>query len=182
MLVLTGLLVAAIAPVGLAGSAAAAPSRLPGTVEVTLDQSQIETVVGQVLTVESRIVNSGQAPTDRLVAHVNVVSLNGVYVDLEDWSAEVTQAASPLAPGNSRTLSWKLHAVNAGSFDVYVVVLPAGSASAGATPLVVSPPVHVTVAGRRTLTAAGSLPVAIIMPTLLGLLAATGRYRLRRRG
>jgi hypothetical protein len=69
-----------------------------------------------------------------------------------------------------------------GGFAVYVVLLPSGVGSDRTGPLVVSPPVHVRVAGRRTLNAAGSLPVVIVVPLLLGLAAAAGRYRLRRAG
>ncbi|WP_319458364.1 hypothetical protein [Micromonospora sp. RTP1Z1] len=55
-----------------------------------------------------------------------------------------------------------------------------GDSTAGTGPLVVSKPVHVTVAGKRTLTAGGSLPVAIVVPFVLGLVAAAARYRIRR--
>jgi hypothetical protein len=193
MFVLTGLLLALTAPAGfntsaltasaLTASAATAAPALPRAVDVTLDRSQINTVVGDVLTVESRVVNAGEMPTDRLVAHLNVASLDStVYVDLEDWSADVTRELAPLAPGGSTSLSWDFHAVNVGRFNVYVVLLPKGQSSAGAGPLVASPPVHVTVAGKRTLTAGGSLPVAIIVPVLLGLVAAAARYRVRRAG
>ncbi|MER5337396.1 hypothetical protein [Micromonospora sp. NPDC002717] len=179
-LALAGLLLALTAPVGLTASAAAAPPPLPGTVEVVLEQSQIDTVVGERLTLESRVVNSGNAPTERLVAHFNVASLDGVYVDLEDWSADVTREVPPVASNSSMSLSWQVQTVNTGSFDVYVVLMPGGDATAGTGPLVVSQPVHVTVAGKRTLTAAGSLPVAIVVPVVLGLVAAAARYRIRR--
>jgi hypothetical protein len=180
LFVLTGLLLTLTAPVGLAARATAAPPTLPEAVEVTMDQSRINAVVGQVLTVQSRVVNSAAAPTERMLAHLNVASLDGVYVDLEDWSADVTREVAPVAPGSGTSLSWQFHAVNVGSFDVYVVLLPGGASSAGTGPLVVSQPVHVTVAGRRTLTAGGSLPVAVAVPIILGLVAAGVRCRLRR--
>ncbi|MFE9691606.1 hypothetical protein [Micromonospora sp. NPDC005806] len=179
---LAGLLLALTAPLGLTASAAAAPPPPPHGVEVVLNHDQLSTVVGDRLTIESRVVNSSGAPTDRLVAHLNVASLAGVYVDLEDWSADVTQEVAPVAAGGSTSLSWQFQAVNTGSFDIYVVLMPNGASTAGSGPLVVSQPVHVTVAGKRTLTAAGSLPVAIVVPVVLGLVAAAARYRLRRTG
>lgn len=186
---LTELLLALTAALGAPASATAAPATMPAapptapeTVDLAMEQRKIDTVVGETVTVESRVVNTGNAPTDRLVAHINVASLDGVYVDLEDWSAEVTRDVAPVPAGRSTAISWELQAVNTGSFDVYVVLLPNGGATAGSGPLVVSPPVHVTVAGRRTLTAAGSLPVAIVVPLVLGLLAAAARYRVRRTG
>ncbi|WP_406038921.1 hypothetical protein OG799_27135 [Micromonospora sp. NBC_00898] len=177
-----GLLLALTAPLCVAASAAAAPPPLPGAVEIALDQNRLSTVVGERLTVQSLVINSGGAPTDRLVAHLNVASLDGVYVDLEDWSADVTREVAPVAAGGNRSLSWQFQAVNTGSFDIYVVVMPNGASTAGTGPLVVSQPVHVTVAGKRALTAAGSLPVALVVPVVLGLVAAAARYRLRRTG
>jgi len=150
-----------------------------GTVAVAGSVSEVTRGVIIRVTVRAQFTNSGTAPTDRLVADLNVASLTGVYVDLEDWSASRTHELAPLAPGRSTTLSWDVQAVNAGSFDVYVVVLPNGPSTAGTGPLVVSPPLHVTVTGRRTLNAGGALPVVIVMPVLLGLVAAATRIRIR---
>jgi hypothetical protein len=179
LVMLTGLMLALAAAPGVA-AARGVPT---GGVVVTLDQSRINTEVGEVLTVVTEVVNSGDVPTDRLVAHLNVASLDsGVYVDLEDWSKEVTRELAALPAGRGTSLSWQFHAVNAGTFDVYIVLLPDGASSAGSGPLVVSPPVHVTVAERRALTAGGSLPVAVVVPILLGLVAGATRYRIRRSG
>jgi hypothetical protein len=171
------------APFASAASVAApAAAKAPtGSVEVTLDQSQVTTTVGARLTVNSRIVNPGSVSTDSLVAHLNVASLDGVYVDLEDWSADVTRPLAPLAPGASTSLSWEFQAVNTGNFGVYVVVLPSRTDPAGTAPPVASSPVHVTVAGKPTLTAGGALPVVVLIPVLLGLAACAAWLR-RRRG
>jgi hypothetical protein len=167
-----------------AASAVPASAAAPGparTVQVTVGQSRVSAAVGDRFTVRSRISNSDAAPSGPLIAHLNVASLTrDVYVDPEDWSSSRSRDLAPLAPGGSTTLSWEIQAVNAGSFDVYVVLLPAGPAPTGASPLVASPPVHVMVAARQTLTAGGSLPVAIVVPVLLGLSGFAARYRLRR--
>jgi hypothetical protein len=177
LLAVTGILFAVLAGAGLAPRAAAAD---PGTVDVTLTPSPLNTVMGERFTIRAQFVNSGATPTEPLVADLNVASLTGVYVDLEDWSASRTHDVAPIAPGGNASLSWDIQAVNAGSFDVYIVLLPNGPASAGTGPLVASPPVHVTVAGRRALNAGGALPIAVIVPVLLGLTAVGARYRLRR--
>jgi hypothetical protein len=144
------------------------------TVQVTLDQTRITTTLGRVHSVESQITNRTQTPTGTLIAHLNVASLDGSYVDLEDWSADVTKAIS-LDPGESTAISWDFQTVNGGSFNVYVVVLPeAGSLAA-------SPVVRVDVAEQRTLNAGGALPVAVAVPILLGIAAGAIRYRVRRR-
>jgi hypothetical protein len=167
----------------LAGLAVAvpAPAAAQPSVEVTLDEKRMSVGLGDRLAIRARIVNAGTEPTERLVAHLNVATLDSrVYVDLEDWTASPTQELASLPPGESASATWVIQAVNAGRFNVYVVVLPNGPTSAGQGPLVVSPPQLVDVAGRRTLSPQGALPVAVIEPVLLGLVAAAVRLRLRR--
>jgi hypothetical protein len=183
LLALTGALLTAAAATGITTTltttaAAASPA---SAVDVTVDRPQAAVAVGDTLTVTSQITNKDTAATDSIIANLNVASLtSNVYIDPEDWSTQRTRYLTSLAPGQSTTVSWELHAVNTGSFVVYIGLLPNGAASAGTGPLTVSPPVHVSVAGRRTLTAGGALPVAIAIPVLLGLAAGTIRYRLRR--
>lgn len=180
---LAGMLLAATIPVGLAASAAAAPPVPREAFQVTLDSSRLSTVVGDRFTLRSHVRNSGTAPSERFLAHLNVASLSSdVYVDPEDWSSRRTLPVAPLGRGSDASLSWELQAVNAGSFDVYVVLLPDGASSAGTGPLFVSPPLHVTVAERRPLNAGGSLPVVVVVPVLLGVAAAAALYRVRRGG
>lgn len=145
------------------------------SLEITLDQSRITTDVGRIITIESRIVNRTGRPAGRMLAHVNVASADGTYVDLEDWSVDVTKSVEALQPDESTTVTWDLQAVNAGSFHVYVVLLPDN-----ATPIA-SPSARVNVGEKRNLNAGGALPVAIAVPALLGLGAAAIRYRARNR-
>jgi hypothetical protein len=130
---------------------------------ITMNQDQLTTQIGQTLTVESVVSESGPA-----IAHLNVVSLDGVYVDLEDWTQDVTQ---PVPAGRETQLDWEFQAVNPGHFAVYVVLIPHNGA------LVVGPPVHITVSPRQTLDTGGALPVAIAVPALLGAAALIGRLR-----
>ncbi|MFI6094805.1 hypothetical protein ACIA8G_04585 [Lentzea sp. NPDC051213] len=150
------------------------PATASATVEVAVAESRIDSTVGQYLNIRSTVRNTGSSPTGKLIAHLNVASLNDVYVDLEDWTAAPTQPLPPLGPGESAEVSWDIQAVNAGTFNVYAVVLPTGSES-----LAVSPPIHVEVAGRRTLSAGGALPIALIVPILLGFAVYAVRRRLR---
>lgn len=148
------------------------PATASATVEVTVPQSRIAGTIGQYVTIGTTVTNTGSSPTGKLIAHLNVVSLEGVYVDLEDWTAAPTQSLPPLGPGESAEASWDVQVVNPGVFNAYTVVLPDGAAS-----LSVSPPIRVDVAGRRTLSAGGALPVALIVPILLGVAI----YAVRRR-
>ena len=132
---------------------------------ITMDHDQLTAQIGQTLTVESVVSNSGPG-----IAHLNVVSLDGVYVDLEDWSQDVTQ---PVPGGGASALDWDFQAVNPGHFAVYVVLIPKNGA------LVAGPPVHITVSPRQTLDTGGALPIAIAVPTLLGAAALITRLKTR---
>jgi hypothetical protein len=169
---------------GTGAAAATAPNEAtPAQVTVTWDNANVTTRVGDRFIVRSRIFNARSAATGSMLAHLNVASLTSdVYVDPEDWSSARTQTLDPLEAGAAHSLTWPIQAVNVGSFDVYVVLLPDGPGSAGKGPLWVSPPVHVEVAGRRTLSAGGALPVVVGVPVLIGLAAGTARLRARHAG
>ncbi|CCH32615.1 hypothetical protein ABZ816_42445 [Actinosynnema sp. NPDC047251] len=157
-----------------AALALGAPGVAAATVEVAVDGTRVEKPVGSYINIRSTVTNTGPDKTAKLVAHLNVASMNDVYVDLEDWTAGPTQSVDPLGPGESTTVSWDVQAVNAGTFDVYAVVLPDGSG-----PLAVSPPIHVEITGRQTLDPGGALPVALAIPVVLGAVVLFTRRRLR---
>jgi hypothetical protein len=144
------------------------PGAAPTDPAITFDQESVTAVTGQVLSLESVV----KAPAGRTIAHLNVISLDGVYVDLEDWSQAVTQ---PVPAGEETQLGWEVQAVNSGHFAIYAVLVPDHG------PLIVSPPVHVTVAARQTLDTGGAVPVAIAIPILVGLVALAPRFRRRQR-
>jgi hypothetical protein len=76
-------------------------------VQVTLDRSEASVGVGDRLGIEARIVNTGPADSEPLVAHLNVATLDStVYVDLEDWTASPTQEVESLPPGGSTSRRW----------------------------------------------------------------------------
>jgi hypothetical protein len=143
-----------------------------------VDRTRISTELGRTFVFRSTIANEGTAPADGLIAHLNIVSLRSdVYVDPEDWSTHRTRYLAPLAAGASRTITWRLKAVNSGAFDVYVAVLPRGG---DARPPVTAPVVSVAVAGRKTLNAGGILSVAFGVPAILGVLMVGLKLRRRR--
>ena len=175
-----GLVFGAIAALAVIAAAPAAAQTTNG-IQVTVDQPRITAVIGDRITIRAHVTNSGSTVSDPLIAHLNVASLTGTYVDLEDWTAAPTQHVNPVDAHATTALSWDIQAVNAGRFDVYVVMLPNGPTSSGIGPAVASSPVEVTVAGKRTLNAGGSLPVVIAVPLLLGGAALGTRLRLRGR-
>jgi hypothetical protein len=146
-------------------------------VTITADRTEIATSIGDKFLLRTTISNHGSTPAPNLIAHLNVLSLrDGVYVDPEDWSTHRTRYLVPIPPGGAVTITWQLHAVNSGSFGVYVAVLPQSGA---ALPPVAGPTVRVDVAHRQTLNSGGILPLALGIPALLA--AFTLGVRLKRR-
>ena len=137
----------------------------------------ISTQLGRSFEFHSTITNGGPDTARGLVAHLSVLSLReDPYVDPEDWAPQRVVFLDPIAPGGSRTLRWRMTAVNAGTFGVYVTVLAQDPRD---RPAPNTPTVDLRVAQRRTLNSGGILPIALAVPGLLG--ALTVAVRLRRR-
>lgn len=148
-----------------------------GSVAVTMEPSSLAGVLGDRVVVRSTVVNTGAGRSDRLIAHLDVVSLrDDVYVDPEDWSSDRSVDVEPLDPGVRSTLEWTVRIVAAGEFDVYVVLLP-GAPSATAATLAVGPATRLRVASRQPLDPGGALWVVGSVPLLLGALVVGGRSR-----
>jgi hypothetical protein len=169
---------ALLAAGALLGASAPAAARAAAELSATVDEPRISTQLGRSFEVRSTITNAGARAASGLVAHLSVLSLRSdPYVDPEDWSPHRVVFLDPIPAGGSRTLRWRMTAVNAGRFGVYVTVL---STRRGAAPAPNTPTIDVRVSERRTLNAGGILPLAIAIPALLGGLAIV--LRLRRRG
>jgi hypothetical protein len=166
------LLAAAVLP----ASAVAAPDAAT-RLSASVDRTQISTQLGRSFELGSTITNAGPGTAGGLVAHLSVLSLReDPYVDPEDWAPQRVVFLDPIALGGSRTLRWRLTAVNAGTFGVYVTVLPQDPRDG---PAPNTPTVDLRVTQRRTLNSGGILPLALAVPALLGML--TIALRLRRR-
>jgi len=145
----------------LAAALAAAPAA--AAPELSMSRARVSTRIGEDFRFTTAIANRGAAPLEGLVAHLDVVSDDrGVYVDPEDWSSQRTRYLPVVAPGASLEIPWKVKAVNAGHFAVYVVVLGAGRPLAG-------PALDARVSEQRSVDAGGVLPLAVGLPSLLGL-------------
>jgi hypothetical protein len=164
----------AIVAIGLA-LAVAPVAQAAGRLSVTNDRVAIAPKLGHGFVFHSRIENHGPTAASRLVAHLNVVDLSGhTYVDPEDWSSHRTRYLPALPAGGSKTLSWRMNAVNAGTIGVYVAVLPRSGAP---VPPTTGPTVRVQIGDRKTLNSGGILPLALGIPGLVGLLALGVRFR-----
>lgn len=144
-------------------------------VSVQVSRTRIETKLGEKFEFRSTILNRGSTAVSGLIAHLNILSLrNGPYVDPEDWSTSRTRYLGTIPAGGSTTITWHMQSVNAGTFGVYVSVLPQSGA---ARPPTSGPTIHLAVASRRTLNSGGILPLALGIPAFLGLLTLGIRFR-----
>ena len=151
-----------------------APAAQAG-LSVSNDRTAIATKLGHKFVFHSTIRNNGKAAAGGLVAHLNVVDLSGhTYVDPEDWSSHRTRYLAPIPAGGSTTLPWPMNAVNSGTIGVYVAVLPRSGAP---VPPTTGPTLRVRIQDRKTLNSGGILPLALGLPSLLGLLAFGVRLR-----
>ena len=168
--VLLALVVAALALVPVASA---------GEIVVNMDRTHLTTSLGRDFSFTTTVANRGTRPTATLVAHLNVLSLKpGVYVDPEDWSEDRTHYLNPIPPSSSKTVRWRVKAVNGGALAAYVTVV---SQSGAGTP-VTGPALRFDVASQKTLNAGGILPIALGVPVGIALLALGVRVQRRRRG
>jgi len=173
-----GKVLVALACALLLAAVAQAADRTP-RLSVATDREQISTKLGGKFAFRTTITNRSSTAASGLIAHLNVLSLrDGVYVDPEDWSSRRTVYLDTVPAGGSVTTTWRMQAVNDGSFGIYVAVLPdTGDAVAPAT----GPTIYLAVEERRTLNAGGIVPLALGIPAFLGLLSLSLGLRVRRR-
>ncbi|MEP7225530.1 MAG: hypothetical protein ABI783_11320 [Actinomycetota bacterium] len=171
--------VVALAAALLLAPAATARAASLEPVSIVVNRVSITTKLGHKFAFRSTVENRSSTAASGLIAHLNVLSLrDGVYVDPEDWSSKRTYYLAPIPAGNSTTITWKMQAVNAGEFGVYVAVL---RRSGVALPPTTGPTIHLSIAKRTTLNSGGILPLALGIPALLGFVWLGLRAR-RRRG
>jgi hypothetical protein len=165
--VVAAVVAAVLAALSPAAQAATAPPR------ITLDRGPVEVRLGTTFAFTSTL-SAGATGTGRLVAHLNVVSLDpATYVDPEDWSTHRTRYLGAVAAGGSASVRWSVKAVSSGPVAIYVTAVPAD----GSGPIAVGPPLHVQVADRRTLNSGGVVPLALGVPAAVLALAIVVRRR-----
>ena len=167
----------ALLTAGALACASPAAAATPRDLSATVDRARVATQLGRSFEFRSTIKNSAATAARGLVAHLSVLSLRSdPYVDPEDWSSRRVVFLDPIPAGGSRTLRWRMTAVDAGTFGVYVTVLSTAPATG---PAPNTPTIDLRVSERRTLDAGGIVPLAIAVPALLGAMAVV--LRLRRR-
>jgi azurin len=142
-------------------------------VEITVDAAFETVKTGDAVFFDTVVTNPHAEPSAPLILAMNIVNLDaeGDVVDPEDWSPERTQYVDQLAPGESTTLSWRVNAILAGDFMVYMVVLPEPGSAESTTQAVASSGIHLTVGQFTALNPRGVLPLILGAPIVLGVAA-----------
>jgi len=178
--VLAGLLLTAFGPAPL--QAQESPGS-DGSLEISIDTEVATVRTGDPVLFTTAVANTSDEQSPPVIVAMNIINLDsdGDVVDPEDWSPERTQYVTPMAPGNSVQLSWRVNAILEGDYMVYMVLVPEPDGQQSTSHPVASPGIHLTVDPFTRLNPGGVLPIVIAIPTLL--MAAVGfvMWRQRRR-
>lgn len=147
---------------------------------IVTGMESVSLAAGEWVTFTTLLRNDGAQPTPPLVAHLSIAGMDDrQHVDPEDWSPRRTQSLSPLQPGETLQLEWRLHALFAGEFASFVTLIPKDAsfkAISGA-------PLRLNVEPKTILPLAAVVPVAVLVPLIpLGLLGCSVARSRRRPG
>ncbi len=146
----------------------AAAQAIGGDLKITVDLDYKTVNVGDELTFNTVLTNTGTAPSPALNVAMNIVKTGkGDPVDPEDWSPQRTQAIEVIAPGESVKQSWTVQAILEGDVMVYLTVIPKPQGPDSTSQLVASSGVHITIHPFADSNPGGVLPVAIGIPLAL---------------
>jgi len=159
---------------------ASTPAQTPLQISINMDYKQAD--AGDKFDFETVVTNAGTQKASNVVVAMNIVNLSkGEAVDPEDWSPERTQYIEEIDPGQSATLSWKVHSVFSGKYLVYMVVIPKPAGPKATVQPVASNAIHLTIKGVTRVNPGGMMPVALATTGGLSL-GAFGLHWFRRRG
>lgn len=133
-------------------------------VTVAIEPASVSTSLGETESITVTVTNTGDAVVGPFAVHIDITDPSSESsVDPEDWTPNLTQQVSDLAPGESATVVWELQPISSGTFSVYAVALVPESAE-----VAVSNAVTVDVTSSRLLNPQGVLPVAVAVPLIVG--------------
>jgi hypothetical protein len=158
------------------GAQAADADGTVSAVTVRIDPPAASVTLGEKLDLQITVTNHGDIPSPHLVLHLDVTDPDrSTSVDPEDWTSTLSKPLSVVAPGESRTLDWRIQPISAGTFAIYAVAI-----SPGVHDLSGSNVAQVDVQAQRSLNPGGILAVAAGTPAAVGALLLL-RLRVARR-
>lgn len=138
-----------------------------------LSSQTLSGTAGDYVAVDAQVKNTGSGALRGITTYLSLVDTdNKLPVDLEDWSAEKGRYIGIIETGQTLPLSWKIHFVKAGAYDLAIVADIQGNA----TPEI-SGITHFAVKPKRNLNPGHVLPVALITPLVLVFIFFLLNYR-----
>lgn len=137
-----------------------------------------EPAMGNHLKFWSTITNTGDRPSEGLVAWISLVEIdpgNEQPVDLEDWSAHKAVTGARLGPGQSLNTEWPMRLIRGGDYRVVISVTDRNRQT-----VTTSPTIEFHVKQKPVIQSSRILPVAAGVPLLLIWLMLVNMARLRR--
>ena len=169
--------IAAILGFWMVGAASAYGQVGASQLTVSVAPERVSASVGEEVEVTITLVNKAAEPTQELAIHLDITDPQGSgSVDPEDWTTRLTRTIPAITPDTPVTMSWTFTPIQPGDFVLYAVALDA-SVSVEPGRLAVSNGVPVRVDEQGTFNPQGILPLAIAMPTMIGVVLL---WRLRR--
>src|SRR5437867_266253 len=152
----------------------------PLQISISMDYKQAE--AGDKFDFDTVVTNAATQKVSNVVVAMNIVNMSkGEAVDPEDWSPERTQYIQDLGPGESTTLTWKVHSVFGGKYMVYIVGIPKPASLKETSRPVASNGIQLSIKPVARVNPGGMLPVALTT-TSGASVAALGLWWARRRG
>ena len=163
-------LILVVTLLGLGAAPVLAQQAAEPQIQLSIDVTAKTVRAGTPIEYNTVLTNNGSTPTPPLIVAMNIINLNasGDVVDPEDWSPQRTQYTTPVAPGQSVSLAWRINAILDGNFMVYTVGIPAPAGNEATSHPVTSPGIHLIVTKYTRLNPGGVLPYAIGGPVVLG--------------
>lgn len=152
------------------------------SLKVTIDLDYKVVKAGDPVLYNTIVANNDAEASPPMIVAMNIINIDstGQVVDPEDWSPQRTQYIEQLGPNQSATLAWRINAILAGDYMVYMVAIPEPGSQEATSQPVASSGIHLTVTPFTRLNPGGVLPYVIGGPiiVLVGILLI---YRFRRR-
>jgi hypothetical protein len=164
-----GLLVAALGASPVNARQAGAAQGAEQLLEISIDTDFANVKAGDPVLFNTAVTNPSDEESPPLIVAMNIINLDseGDVVDPEDWSPERTQYVTPMAPGQSVRLGWRVNAILDGDYMVYMVLIPEPEGLQATSQPVASSGIHLTVDPFTRLNPGGILPIIIAVPTVL---------------
>ncbi|MDH3518669.1 MAG: ABC transporter permease [Acidimicrobiia bacterium] len=140
-----------------------------GGLTISVDTETSIVNAGDPLLFTTAVSNLGLSAQGPLIIAMNIINLDaeGDIVDPEDWSPERTQYITELLPGTTVRLDWRINAILAGDYMVYMVMVPEPSDELSTTTPITSSGIHLTVMAFTRLNPLGVLPLVVTIPVLI---------------